>query len=179
MYTEYEKYMAIKYLVKKYVEYKREDFTIAQNQILCQAEKTDIRDLNSTDQMLKRSAELQNIQEEFWYGLRIMKEMDNIIGSFEPTTEDGEMTKALEKHAKENSYSHIIEAMAYYFLIEHRFPTELQSAHYLGILGKLEEKIYDYQGIEIRLEVINNILLKAMLSSQEFQNLAQGRQLTK
>lgn len=173
MYTDYEKHIAIRYIIALYIEHKEEEFRRSQYFLKHRNNKARIESVNKP---VINAKTLQKLQEEFWYGLKIMEDVDSIIRKLK-SEKKARVTAELDLYYKKNPCSHMIEAMAYYFVIENRFPKEIELSNNQEIIKSQIEKIFADEEILREWKVVYSILLETLPSLHECQNIIQSRQL--
>lgn len=171
MYTEYEKYMAIKYILTLYTEHKEEEL---RNYKYLSTHKNK-KDAN---RHLISALDIQKVQGELFYVLTIIKGMDDIIKRFKPE-EKKRVAAELDIYCKKMSCTPIIEAMAYYFDIEKRFPREIELFADPEEMKNEISKIFACKEMIREWQVVYSILLETLPSLPGFEKAIQSRQLVK
>lgn len=176
MYTELEKFIAIRQIIDDYRVSQLADYQDYQQELTKLIEAINI-DQKTTNKMVNCALDLQNAEAEYCYAKEVLVSMDAIFSSGilpqkdikKEQIEEEKVCKKLNKHATDTAYSYILSNVAYELFSNNWFPFPVAESVDPLVLSKQTETIFSYQDMDRETKIMYNILQLALANSTEFK----------
>lgn len=177
MYTELEKYLAIRQIISDYRCSTLADYQDYQRILKSQVELTSINNPKATKAIVETALDFQTAEAEYLYSTKVLAEMDKIFNSAilpQPSPlKQKELEEAilrkLNKLADNYPYSYIISNLAYEMLENLWFPFPVTESENPKVLNKKITEIFSYQDMSREEKIYYAILQLALSKPTQFK----------